>query len=105
MRDEAKLALSGDFRIELLERAGRQIARILEDFLAGFEARLIDALEICVVHVDFAANFQHIGNATMILKSKGNGLDRARLGGDIVSNPPVAARGCLNEQSFFVSKR
>jgi acyl-coenzyme A synthetase/AMP-(fatty) acid ligase len=42
MRNEPKLALGGDFRIELLEGASREIARVFEDFLPGFEARLVD---------------------------------------------------------------
>ena len=61
--DDVEAALGDDPRVELLERAGRGVARIGERLLAGLDDGSVHALELGGRHVDFAADFEHVAGS------------------------------------------
>ncbi len=62
--------------IELAHRAGRGVARIDEELLAGRALPLVQRLEVAPRHVDLAAHLEHRGRR-LLAQALRNGADRA----------------------------
>ena len=78
--DDIEPPLGDDARIELLERAGRGIARVGERFLAGRDDGLVHPLELGRRHVDFAADFEHVGDREIAMRRGASAESRGSCG-------------------------
>ena len=93
--------LRGHARIELAQRARREIAGIGEHRLARGRLARIERGEIGVAHVDFAARFEDLRRALEPLRDR---FDNARVGGHVLALIAVAARRRLDELAVLVAQ-
>ena len=93
---EAKGAHRRDGRVELPERAGRGIARVREDRLAGLHARLVHLLEPVERVVHFAANLDD-RRRRLRSEAERHVAERPDVRRDVLADRAVAA-GCARHQ-------
>ena len=100
---KAQIAFGRNRSVELAERAGCRIARIGKSFFVFCFIFLIQCQKIGFGHIDFAADFQHIGDAVrQLLRQLTN---RLQIGGNVFAGGAVAAGGALNESSVLITGR
>ena len=94
-------------RIELADRTGGGVARVDEGGLVGGDTLLVIALEGRQRQVDFAAHLEHGGRllARLQAQGRGNGVDGAQVGGDVLADFAVAAGGAAHQAAVFVDDR
>ena len=99
--EEAQAALGDDLGVEPAERAGGEVARVGVRLLALGLDLLVDALEVGVVHVDFAADLEDVGDfggpavrsaAAKWGQRERDGFDGARVDGNVVTYVTAPAR-------------
>src|SRR6185437_8895167 len=102
--EEVQVALGGDLRVELAQRAGGGVARVDVGRLAGGLHRRVQRGEVGVFEVDLAADLDDLRPAVAgeAMRNLANGL---QVGGDVLAHPPVAARGALHEDALLVAQR
>ena len=106
VREELEPALGADGGVALLNCSRRKIARIrvrLELPAGGarsFVLHIVNAREIVVRHIDFAAHFEPVGRA--FGERERHVANRAHVRGNIFAKGPVAARERANELAVFV---
>ena len=93
-----------DGRRLLLERAGRGVAGVGEEGLAGRFAFGVEAVERGVGHQDLAADFEEVG-PVVALQPQGHRADRADVGRHVVALRAVAARHGPQQPAVFVGER
>ena len=80
-------------RVEQLERAAGEVARVLPQLLAGLLALLVDRGEVALVHVDLAAH----GDGHRLGERQRQRAQRAQVDRDVLADAPVAAGRALDE--------
>jgi len=104
VRDERKLPLCDDLRIELLEGAGRRVAWVGEGgFALGFSLG-IESIEGRDGPINFAADFQDGGPGRCAVEAQRDGPDGSDILGDVVAGGAVASCGGLNELAILVAE-
>src|SRR5205814_2045088 len=88
--EEFERSARGDRRVELAQRAGRGVARIGENRLAGRRPFLVQRKEAGALEIDLAADFNRLGPA-LARKDFGYGFERADVRGHILARGAVAA--------------
>ena len=102
--EKAERPRCGDRRVELAQRAGRGVARIDVELLAGFRLLAVKFEERGFGHVDFAAHLAHRRHA-FALEPVRNVLERFDVGGDVLAFGAVAARRAGDEHAVLVAQR
>ena len=102
--EETKPALGGLFRIEQLERAGGEVARIGIRLQAELAAGFVGTHQILAGHVDLAAHLKE-RRRPVGLQAQGQAADGAEVVCDVVAALAVAARGAELERALLVSER
>ena len=100
--EEAQRARGGDRGVELAQRARRGVARVGEGPRAGRLLPGVERGEVLVGHVDLAAHLQEIGRAGEPI---GDRAHRADVGGHVLADGAVAARGGAHQPAAFVADR
>ena len=90
-------------RVELAQRAGREIAWVGEDRLAGGGALGVQRGKGGSLHIDFAADLDDFRPAAAgeLLR---HGLQRADIGGDVLAGDAVAARRAQHQAAILVAQ-
>ncbi len=102
--EEAQGTLRRDRRIELAQRACGGVARVREDLGAGRRLFGVEALEVLVPEIDFAADLDEVRHAAAFQAMR-DFLDGAHVGGDVFAFLAVAARGGLDQGAVLVGDR
>ena len=102
--EKAERTRSGNACVLLAQGAGRRIARIGEDRLAGRLLALVERKEIGLGHVDLAAHFRDLRHA-LAFEPMRHILQRADIGGDVLAFAAVAAGGGGDERAVLVAQR
>ena len=102
MSDEAEIASSSDFGIELFDGACASIAGVHEEIIADFFAFFVDAFELGEGDVDFASDFENLGDLVGG-ELQGERFDGSDGVGDIVAVLAIATGECSDEDAVFVS--
>ena len=102
--EEFQRPARGDRRVELAQRAGRDIARVGEDRLAGGRALGVDREKPGPLHVDFAAHLDDVGPARRRRAAR-HRLQRADVRGDVLAGDAVAARRAEHQPAALVAQR
>jgi len=93
VHDDPERAAGHQARIELLERAGRGVARVLERLLAGGDAVGVDPGEVGAPHVDLAAH----GEVDLAREAERQASHGAQVAGHLLAGATVAAGGAERE--------
>ena len=101
--EEFERPACGDRRIELAQGAGGGVSRIGESGLAGGGPLFVQGKKAGALHIDFAADLDHLGPPVPGQRRwhAGQGTD---VRGDILPGDAVAARGGLHQAAIFVAK-
>ena len=94
-------------RVELPQAAGSGIARVGEGRQARLGAAGVELRERGQGQVDLAAHLDHRGRPLALRRAEHlrDGPDRAQVGGDVLADHPVPARGALHEAAVLVGER
>src|SRR5262249_11173361 len=101
---EAQWTLGRDSRIELTQAAGSGVARVGEDRLGGFGARLVHFQELGARHVYLAAHFDDLRHLPALELGR-HVAHGAQIGCDVLTDLAVAARGALDELAVLITQR
>lgn len=103
--EQSQRARGGEGRVQLAQRPGGSVARVEVERLAGLGQPLVEGFEIADVHKNFAAHGQvgrRLRTVGVERDAHGHGADGAKVGGDILANHTVAARGALHKAPVAV---
>ncbi len=102
--EEAKRPRRRDRRVELAQRAGRGVARIDVERLAGFSLFAIEVEKRLLGHVDFAT---HLGDRWNLAAGQAvrDVFQRFHVGGDVFTFAAVAARRAGDQFALLVAQR
>ncbi len=103
--EQGQRAGGGQVGIELAQRAGSRIARVLVGRFALFFQPLVEFFEILDHHEGFAAHDEVLrrgGPFGVHRDAQGDGAQGAQVGGDIFAHFAIAARGALHEHPIPV---
>ena len=95
--EELERPARGDRRIELAQRAGRGVARIGENRLAGRRALLVQREEPGAFEIDLTADLDHLG-PLLARENFRHGVQRAKVRGHILAGGAIAA-GCPQHET------
>ncbi len=103
---EVQRAQRRDPRILLAQRAGRRVAWVDEEALSQLGLALVHCLELRHRHVDLAAHLEHLGvEPARLGQCRRYVLDRAHVGGHVLTGNAVAPRGRLHQAATLVRQR
>ena len=91
-------------RILLAQEAGRGVARVGQQRLAGVPQLLVEPVEVLEAQEDLAAHLQP-GGRIVAAQPVRHGADRADVGGDVLADVAVAAGGPADELAVLVGDR
>jgi hypothetical protein len=100
--EEAQRTRGGDPGVLLAQRAGRRIAWVDEDVVAGRFLPLVQRQKPLLGHIDFAAHLANVGHVTAP-KFLRHVLKRSDVGGDVFAHRAVATRGGGDEFAALVA--
>ena len=94
-----------DACIQLLERAGRGIARIGKGLLARGFAFRIKFLKTCPGEIDLTAHLQNVGRGTFgASQLRWNAANRSEVRCDVIPCRPVASSRAAGESALFIAQ-
>ena len=99
---DRELARRGDLRVLLTQRAGRRVARVREEPIAGLGLTLVQGVEGGDRHVHLAPHLEHLRCS---FEAVGKRLDRLHVRGHVLARAAVTTGRGLHEPSAFVAHR
>ena len=104
---DRKRPFGRDHRVQLPERPGRSVARVRRRLLAGGDLSLRKAREAAEGEIHLAAHFEHRRRALAVrdTHAQRNRLDRAQVGGHVLTAEAVASGGPASEDTVLVDER
>ncbi len=99
---DAQRPAGGDGRILLAQQPGRGVARVGEQRFAGGAHLQVDAIEVGQAQEHLAAHLQPVGGR-IAAQARRDGPDGAHVGGHVLADVAVAARGAAHQPAALVA--
>ena len=94
----------GHLRVLLTKRSGCCVARVGEHALLRLPEPVVQLFEGLDRQEDLAAHLDH-GRWVVAIEPPGDAVDRSDVRLDVLADPSVATRGCLDEDPALVGER